>query len=323
MVGDVTRACRWLLALAVVATACTGPASPAPTSVTATRSPGCGRPAPTPAGQDRPYVISMSPALAGGASQRTAVVHVPSGYRTDRPVPVVVQFHGAAPDATAAGYERGSPLHGLSDREGFIDVFPQGLRAPNGNLGWNAYGPVIVKIAEIPFVDAVLDAVEADYCVDLARVYASGFSNGANMVNYVACRDAGRFAAVAPVAGPMFGQDDGPCRPSRPVPILDVHSLDDPGVPYGGHPGPPAYDFALPSVPTWLDGWAELDGCRPAAPATTGADGVQVRVWAACRQGARIVAYGARAGHAWPAELGGRPAAETVWAFLSAFTLRP
>jgi hypothetical protein len=32
-----------------------------------------------------------------------------------------------------------------------------------------------------------------------------------------------------------------------------------------------------------------------------------------------IVAYGALAGRAWPAELGGRPAAETVWAFLSAF----
>jgi hypothetical protein len=35
------------------------------------------------------------------------------------------------------------------------------------------------------------------------------------------------------------------------------------------------------------------------------------------------VAYGADAGHAWPAELGGRPAAQTVWALLSAFRLRP
>jgi poly(3-hydroxybutyrate) depolymerase len=55
-----------------------------------------------------------------------------------------------------------------------------------------------VKIAEIPLVDMLLDAVEADYCVDTARVYASGVSNGGDMVNYVACRDAGRFAAVAP-----------------------------------------------------------------------------------------------------------------------------
>ncbi len=55
-------------------------------------------------------------------------------------------------------------------------------------------------------MNRLLNAVEADYCVDTGRVYASGVSNGANMVNYVACRDAARFAAVAPVLGPMFGR---------------------------------------------------------------------------------------------------------------------
>jgi polyhydroxybutyrate depolymerase len=249
------------------------------------------------------------------------VVHVPATYRASTPAPVVLQFHGAGPDATGEAYERGSPLHRLSDSAGFIDVFPQGLRYPNGNLGWNAYGPVQVRIAEIPFVDRLLDAVEADYCVDTARVYASGISNGGNMVHYLGCRDAGRIAAVAPVVGPMFGQDDGPCRPSRPVPIVDVHGLNDPGVPYAGHPGAPDYDYPLPSVPAWLDGWAALDGCAPAAPAATGPDGVQVRTWPDCRQGARIVAYATHAGHAWPATLEGRPAAEVVWAFLSAFRL--
>ena len=263
----------------------------------------------------------MDPALANGATQRDALVHIPIGYLPDIPAPLVMQFHGAAPNATALSYEQGSPLHQLSDRAGFIDVFPQGLRAPSGNLGWNAYGPVYVKIAEIPFVNKLLDTIEGDYCVDTRRVYASGISNGANMVNYVACRDADRFAAVAPVAGPMFGQDDGPCRPTRPVPMIDVHSINDPGVPYGGHPGPPDYDFPLPSVPAWLDGWALLDGCPPAPPSVTSADGVQKRIWNGCQGGARIVAYTTHAGHAWPDQLDGEPAAHTVWDFLSAFRL--
>jgi polyhydroxybutyrate depolymerase len=141
------------------------------------------------------------------------------------------------------------------------------------------------------------------------------------MVNYVACRDAGRIAAVAPVAGPMFGQDDGPCRPSRPVPMIDVHAVNDGGVPYGGHPGPPDYAYPLPSVPDWLDGWARLDGCPPAPPATPTPEGGQVRTWSGCRTGARIVAYATRSGHAWPATLGGRPAAQVVWDFLSTFRL--
>jgi len=277
--------------------------------------------APTPAGADRSYSIPIAPTLANGAAERTAIVHIPAGYRPEVPAPLIVEFHGAGPAATAADYEQGSPLRQISDSKGFIDVFPQGLRAPNGNLAWNAYGPVLVKIAEIPFVDRLLDTIEREYCVDAGRVYASGASNGGNMVNYLACRDASRFAAVAPVVGPMFGQDDGPCRPSRPVPIIDLHSVNDLLVPYGGHPGPPAYDFPLPAVPDWLEGWAQLDGCRSAPPATAGADGVQVRSWSACRGGARIVTYATLAGHGWPQSLDGRPAAETVWGFLSSYRL--
>ncbi len=67
-------------------------------------------------------------------------MHVPAHYRDTTPAPLVLQFHGAGPNATAAGYERSSPLPALSDTKGFLDVFPQGLRAPNGNLAWNAYG---------------------------------------------------------------------------------------------------------------------------------------------------------------------------------------
>ncbi len=201
-------------------------------------------------------------------------------------------------------------------------MFPQGLRAPNGNLAWNAYGPVYWKVAEIPFVNKLLATVEADYCVNLRRVYASGVSNGANMVNYLACRDAGRFAAVATVAGPMFGQDDGPCRPSRPIPIIDIHSFDDPVVPYSGQPGPPDYQFALPSVPAWLRGWAQLDGCRTAYAVNTSRDGVQTRTWRHCARGALIVAYATHSGHGWPKTLNGRPAALDIWNFLSAFVLR-
>ncbi|MDQ6772052.1 MAG: hypothetical protein M3024_03545 [Candidatus Dormibacteraeota bacterium] len=313
------------LLAAVLVTSCTGsgssPSRPPPTGAAAAvaRSPGCGQSHPTAAGGDRRYILAIDPALAGGATQRTAVVHIPAGYRPDVAVPLVVQFHGAAPNATGEGYELDSPLHRLSDSEGFIDAFPQGLRAPNGNLAWNAYGPVLVKIAEIPFVNQLLDAIAADYCVDRSRVYASGVSNGGNMVNYLACRDAGRFAAVAPVVGPMFGQDDGPCRPARPVPIIDIHGLDDPAVPYGGHPVDAAHEFALPSVPAWLQGWAQLDGCSPAPPEQAGPDGVLVRTWTRCRAGARIVAYSTHAGHGWPADLAGRPAAATVWEFLSGF----
>ena len=286
-------------------------------------SPGCSTAASGTAGSpgsNRILSIAVSPAQQAGVSRRAAVVYAPAGYHSAGPAPLVLEFHGAGSDATAARYEAGSPLHILADSAGFLDVFPQGLRAPNGNLGWNAYGPVYWKVAEIPFVGALLAEVSRDYCVDLNRIYATGVSNGGNLVNYLACRDAAQFAAVATVAAPTYGQDDGPCRPSRPVPLVDIHSFDDPVVSYQGLPGPPANQFPMPSVAAWLAGWAGLDRCPPAPPPTTAPDGVQVRVWSGCASGARIVAYATHAGHGWPSSVSaGEPAAQTVWDFLAAY----
>ena len=116
----------------------------------------------------------------------------------------------------------------------------------------------------------------------------------------------------------MFGQDDGPCSPAKPVALMDIHSRNDPAVPYQRHPAGRRYSFALPPVPAWLAGWAALDRCTPAAPATALPDGVLIRIWLRCASRTSIVAYATHSGHAWPLTLGGRPAGEVVWAFLSA-----
>lgn len=265
--------------------------------------------------------MPIAPALAHGARERTAIVHVPPSVRRGRPAPVVLEFHGAGRHATAAGYRRRSPLAAIADRAGFLDVFPQGLRAPNGNLGWNAYGPVLWRVAEIPFVERLIARLEREFCVDAHRIYASGASNGGNLVNYLACRETGReIAAIAPVVGPMYGQDDGPCAPPRPMPILDVHSVDDPEFPYSGIPPHPG-GFPLPSVPAWLAGWRRLDRCRPTTIARTVAPGQRLRLWTGCAGGAEIRAYAVHAGHGWPSTLGRRPAAEVVWRFFAAHPL--
>jgi len=282
---------------------------------------GCAFRAAAAPGANLEITVPIAPALAAGARFRTAVIHVPRSYRPGRPAPVVLEFHGASPDATAAGYLRGSPLEKISDREGFLDVFLQGLRQPSGNVGWNAYGPVLYKVAELPFVEAVIARIERDFCVNRREIYASGISNGANMVNYLACRATAReIAAIAPVVGPMYGQDDGPCAPPRPVPILDVHSVNDPAVPYGGIPAG-AGGFPLPSVPAWLRGWARLDGCHVKPAVEQVAPGQRLSRWSRCAAGAEILAYAVHAGHGWPETLGGVSAAEVVWRFFAAHPL--
>ncbi len=86
------------------------------------------------------------------------------------------------------------------------------------------------------FVNAMLDEIEARHCVDRARVYATGMSNGAMMTYAVAMerRTAHRFAAVAPVSGsPHYGFLRAP--PVK-MPLMQVHGLRDSTIP----PYPPS-----------------------------------------------------------------------------------
>jgi polyhydroxybutyrate depolymerase len=135
---------------------------------------------------------------------------------------------------------------------------------------------------DMAFIAGLLDQVEQTLCIDTARVYVSGLSNGAFMASAVACALSDRVAAVAPVAGLQLPDD---CRPDRPVPIISFHGTADQYVAYAGGLGPavanlpspdgtgtlgtgvPSAPGAARSVPDTELAWARRDGC--AAPETT------------------------------------------------------
>ena len=65
---------------------------------------------------------------------------------------------------------------------------------------------------DVVFTRALLDLVATRTCVDPARVYATGVSNGGGLAARLGCALADRLAAVAPVAG---GYSSLPaCRPA-------------------------------------------------------------------------------------------------------------
>ncbi|MFB9236313.1 alpha/beta hydrolase family esterase [Plantactinospora siamensis] len=276
---------------------------------------GCGRPAT--AGQDRTVEVAVDPATAEGRRTRTALVHVPAGYRPGQAYPVLLVYHGHGGSSAGAAAETG--FSGLADRSGFLAVYPQGLPDSTGSPMWASAGPVDYGIEELPATRGLLDTLAADYCVDPSRIYATGTSNGGGMANYLACRLSDRIAAVAPVVGNMYLPKDGGCRPARPVSILDVHAVDDPVVAYGGDRGDPSW--VLPPVDDWLAGWATLDRCaaRPAVAVDTPA--VRVRRWSGCAPGTAVAAYRVTGGHRWPATLAGNPTAAVIWGFLAAHRL--
>jgi polyhydroxybutyrate depolymerase len=85
------------------------------------------------------------------------------------------------------GFDRGG-------RDHFIGVNPAGL-VSNGTQYWNA-APTPSN-NDIDFITALLDRLEATLCIDTARVYSTGMSNGAQMSSLLVLRSATRRPAAA------------------------------------------------------------------------------------------------------------------------------
>ena len=176
-----------------------------------------------------------------------------------------------------------------ADHEGFIVVYPDGLEKQ-----WNT-GPGADGRADQQFIRDLIASLESQYNIDPKRIYATGISNGGGMTNRLGCDMVDVIAAIAPDAGAYkFWQD---CNPSRPVPVLAFHGLDDKVIPYEGGTS----KIMAPPIEEWAASWGTLNGCSSTPGITTPVDTVTVRTWSGCQNNADVILYTlANHGHSWP-----------------------
>jgi polyhydroxybutyrate depolymerase len=281
---------------------------------------GCGRPSLVTPGTSADQTFAVNPAEELGRSRRLYRVHIPSTYRSDVPIPLLLYFHGAG--GTAAGGDRSSGFTDLAEQDHFIVAYGQGL--PDVNSGvtfWADVGPIDYGIDDVHTVSLMLDDLQNKFCIDAHRIFATGFSSGGGMSNLLACRLAGRIAAVAPVSG-NFYMIPGGCHPGRPISVLNIHGTADPLLPYNGLPPSVDPSWPLPSIPQWLQDWAGRDGCSPNPEIFLHTPQVMGEQWTNCQGGTSIAHYRIEdGGHSWPTMLGGRPTLSVIWDFFQAHPL--
>jgi polyhydroxybutyrate depolymerase len=210
-------------------------------------------------------------------------------------------------------------MDATADRHGFVVVYPQGVPPAPGQQSlrtWNAgkcCGPAKRTNADdVGFTFAVLDDLARRTPVDKRRVYATGISNGGMMAYRLAADASKRVAAVASVAGQV---EVTKFAPTRPVPVMEFHSVDDPRALYNGGLGLPFPGTNIQNqfdpVQEGIDRWVAYDGCRrtpKTAPAVQGQPGsgdegeTATRItYAPCNQGAEVVLWKLTgSGHVWP-----------------------
>lgn len=235
---------------------------------------------------------------------RKAMVHAPPSYDPTAGTMLVLNFHGFGSDAVQE--ELLTEMTPASDAGGFLVVYPTGVAA-SWNAGQCCGTAWTDGVDDLAFTKALLDRLESDYCVDPARVYATGMSNGGFFSHRLGCELSDRVAAIAPVAGVM-GIPKETCLPARPVPIIDFHGTGDPIVPYDGGVPLVQWDTGglldFPSVDETMDAWASIDGCVGGQEISyQNGDTTCVR-WLGCADGAEVVRCTSEgAGHTWPGGL--------------------
>jgi poly(3-hydroxybutyrate) depolymerase len=176
------------------------------------------------AGCDKPFVEPGDYAGindVGDDAEKYWVV-VPGSYGQKGPVPLVLW---------------------LSSGGGFVDM---------NYAGWRPYLDDIDVLFVVASTEtersldtdtmlALIDRVEADYCIDLRRIHVMGESTSSDAVGRLACAGSERIASFL---GGMGGFDAPGCVPERPVPLFAIT-------------GDQERWIVEPSV----ERWAEANGC--------------------------------------------------------------
>ena len=132
--------------------------------------------------------------------------------------PVVFAFHGRGDDMEGFQY---TFLHKAWPEA--ITIYFQGLPAERDGLNaWQAETG-LDNDRDLKLVDTALASLREKFSVDDRRVYATGFSNGANFTYLLWAERPQLFAAYAPVAGRLRPS----VQPKQPKPILHIGGTQD------------------------------------------------------------------------------------------------
>jgi polyhydroxybutyrate depolymerase len=266
------------------------------TTVRPRRSAGCTQRSDVPTG-------TSDHTLESGGVDRTYELVVPPSYDGTEPYAVVFGLHALTESykfiPSMVGFE-------LADRYRFIGVAPSGRL--NGTIPFWMAAPTADNY-DVRFIGALLDRLEATMCIDSARVFSTGMSNGAQMSSLLACRMPDRITAIAPVSGEEFLE---PCN-GAPVPIMAFHGSADPVLPYEGGglnatqiAATNYWKGAVPAgmpAPLGIDEsmrrWARHNRCDAKYVDARVAPHVRRRTWQHC-DAATILYVIDGGGHSWP-----------------------
>jgi len=236
-------------------------------------------------------------------------IYISSGVQA----PLLFNFHGGSGSANGQVYI--ADFRPIADTANFILVYPQGTFGSTWNSSLPTNPQTKMFIDDFGFVDVMIKRINNDYDfgVDTSRIYATGFSNGADISLALACVRSEKIAAVASVSGLLDRHTAQNSDPSS-VAIMSIHGTNDYQRPY--EYGLNGYYFTINELNTYWSGKNNFSGQPQVETYNAGNLPIEIK-----RYGDMIEHYKVVGGdHVWlDISRNGNTTNQKIWNFVSKF----
>jgi polyhydroxybutyrate depolymerase len=186
--------------------------------------------------QTKEVLRASSRNLVVDGRDRRYELFVYPGTDSTKEAPLIMGFHGAG--SIPAHFAYISQLNRRAGSLGYVVAYPA--------AGGFWLRDSAQENNDLAFVESMLRDISTQVRIDSQRIYATGMSNGGQMVYKIACEMADVITAISVCA---CGMRRGVCHLKRAVPVLHFHGTEDPLVPYA---------WGSDAVRQWI----ELDACE-------------------------------------------------------------
>jgi len=190
-------------------------------------------------------IIFLSFSLAFGFSQtkeelmhdtykRSWVTYLPENYSNGKNYPLIIALHGGGGSSRQLMSSTKKRFNKLADKEGFIVVYPQGVKKSwndNPNRDQNGYARK-ENIDDVGFIKKMIEHLELKYSINSDAIFASGISNGGLMSQTLVMELPEKIKAIGMVASNFGKNQIDEFLDVKPFSIMIIHGINDPVFPF-------------------------------------------------------------------------------------------
>ena len=166
--------------------------------------------------------------------ERLWLTYLPKHYSENKSYPLVIALHGGGGTAKQLMNNTRKRFNKLADKEGFIVVYPQGIKKSwndNNTRDTNGFARK-ENIDDVGFIKKMINQLTSKYAINTDAIFACGVSNGGLMSQTLAMELPNKIKVIGMVAS-NFGLDEiNKIKEVSPFSILFIHGDADPIFPY-------------------------------------------------------------------------------------------